>query len=58
MAQETRVQSQVESYQKLKKWYLIPPCLTLSIVRYMPKVKWSNPGKRVVPSPTPQCSSY
>ena len=24
------VQSQVESYQRLKKWYLMPPCLTLS----------------------------
>ena len=22
------------------------------------KVEWSNPGKGVVPSPTPQCSSY
>ena len=22
------------------------------------KGKWSNPGKGVVPSPTPQCSSY
>ena len=30
---ETRVQSQVKSYQRLKKWYLMLPCLTLSIVR-------------------------
>ena len=22
------------------------------------KVKWSNPGKGVAPSPTPRCSSY
>ena len=22
------------------------------------KIKWSNPGKGVVPSPTPWCSSY
>ena len=22
------------------------------------KVIWSNPGKGIVPSPTPQCSSY
>ena len=28
MAQETGVQSQVNSYQKLKKWYLISLCLT------------------------------
>ena len=41
-----------------KKWYLIPPCLTLSIIRYVSRVKWSNPGKGVTPSPTPRCSSY
>ena len=58
MARETWVQSQVESYQRLKKWYLMPPCLTLSIVRYGSRVKWSNPGKGVAPSPTPWCSSY
>ena len=56
MARETWVQSQVESYQRLKKWYLMPPCLTLSIIRYGSKVKWSNLGKGVVPSPTPWCS--
>ena len=28
MAQETWVQPQVESCQRLKKWYLMPPCLT------------------------------
>ena len=33
MVQETGVQLQVESYQRLKKWYLIPPCLTLSTIR-------------------------
>ena len=55
----TRVQSQVESYQRLKKkWYLIPPCLTLGIKSYVSRIKWSNSGKGVVPSPTPQCSSY
>ena len=26
--------SQVESYQRLKKWYLMSPCLTLSIIRW------------------------
>ena len=40
------------------KWYLIPPFLTLSIIRHLSRVKWSNPGERVAPSPTPQCSSY
>ena len=34
MVQENRLQSQVESYQRLKKWYLMSPCLTLSILRY------------------------
>ena len=31
---ETRVKSQVGSYQRLKKWYLMPPCFTLIIIRY------------------------
>ena len=31
----------------LKKWYLIPPCLTLSNIRYISRVKWSNPGKGI-----------
>ena len=58
MARKTGVQSQVELNQRLKKWYLIPPCLTLSIIRYVSRVKWSNPRKGVAPSPTPWCSSY
>ena len=58
MAWETGIQSQVESYQRLNKWYLMPPCLTLSIIRYRSRVKWSNPGKGVAPSLTPWCSSY
>ena len=40
------------------KWYLIHRCLTLSNIRYVSRVKWSNPGKGVAPSPTPWCSSY
>ena len=58
MARETGVQSQIESYQRLKKWYLIPPCLTDSMIRYISRVKWNNPGKRVVPFPKSQLSSY
>ena len=50
MDRETRVQSLVESYQRLKKWYLVPPCLTLSIIRYVSRVKWSNPGIGAGPS--------
>ena len=57
MVQETRVQSQVKSFQRLKKWYLMPSCLTLSIIRYVSWVKWSNPRNGVVPYPIPQCGS-
>ena len=55
---ETWFQSQVESYQRLKKWYFMPSCSTLSIIRYGPMVKWSNPGKGLAPFTTPWCSSY
>ena len=58
MAWEIRVQSQAESYQRHKKWYFKPPCLTLSIIRYGSRVKWSNPEKSVAPSSTPWCSCY
>ena len=50
--------SQVVSYERFLKWYLIPPCLTLSNKRYVSRVKWSNPRKEVSPSPTPWCSGY
>ena len=43
---------------KTQKWYLIPPCLTLNNIKYVSRVKWSNPGKGVAPSPTPWCSGY
>ena len=43
--------------KKKKKRYFIHPCLILSIIRYISRVKLNNPGKGVVPSPTPQCSS-
>ena len=58
MVRESGVQSQVESYKRLKKWYLILPCLTLGILRYVSRVKWSNSGKGVALSSTPRCSSY
>ena len=32
---------------KTQKWYLISPCLALSIIRYISRVKLSNPRKRV-----------
>ena len=58
MVRETWVQSQVESYQRLLEWYLISPCLTLSNIRYVSRVKWNNQEKGVAPSPTPRCRSY
>ena len=36
-----------------KKWLLTPLCLTLSLKTYGSMIKWSNPRKRIVPSPTP-----
>ena len=44
--------------QKTQKWYLMPPCLTLSFIRYEWRVKRINPGKGVTLLPTPRCSSY
>ena len=55
---ETGVQFLVESYQRLKNWYLIPPCFTLNIIIYVPIVKWSNTGKGQAFSSTFRCSSY
>ena len=58
VVREIWVQSQVASYQRLLKWYLIPSCLTLSNIRYVSRVQWNNPGKGVAPSLAPHCSSY
>ena len=39
--------------------HVIPKTLKMVLdIRYVSRVKWSNPGKGVVLSPTPQCSSY
>ena len=58
MVREIGVQSQVESYQRHKKWYWMPPRLALSAIRWGSRVNWSNLGNGVVPSPTPRCRSY
>ena len=56
IAREIWVQSQVEPYQRLKKWYSIPPCLTLSTqVHIKGKVEQSQ-GKSSALY-TPWCSS-
>ena len=49
VVQETRVQSQVESYQRLKKWYLMPSCLTLSIIRLRSRISGVILGKQYHP---------
>ena len=43
---------------KTLKSYSIPPCLTLSNIRNVKRVKWSNPGKGVAPYPTPRYSCH
>ena len=50
--------SRSQSYQRLKKWYLMPPCLTLNIIRYGSRIKWNNLVKGVARFPTSGCSSY
>ena len=37
---------------------MIVPCLTRSDIRYISRVRWSNAGRAVAPSPTPRCSIY
>ena len=45
--EETGVQSQDESYQRLQKWNLMPPCLTLIIIRYGSRVSGAIQGKEL-----------
>ena len=49
MTRETGIQSQIESYQRLKKWYLMSPRLTLSIIRYGSEVSGAIQGKEYYP---------
>ena len=56
MVIETRVQSQVESYQKLKKMVLHPSLLNTRHYKVWIKGKGSNPRKGIAPSPW--CRSY
>ena len=45
-------------HTKNSKMVLDYPCFTVSIMRHGSRVKWSNPGKVIAPSPTPWCSTY
>ena len=33
----------IQVIPKTYKWYLMPPCFTLGIMRYGSRVKWNNP---------------
>ena len=46
MVRETGVHSLAESYQRLKKWFLTPPCLTLRIIRNGSRVKLEQSRER------------
>ena len=48
----------VESYRRLKIWYSMTPCLTLSIIRVRIRGEWSNPRKGVAPLSIPRWISY
>ena len=50
IARETLGSIQVELHLRLKKWYLLPPCLTLNIIGYGSNVRWCYPGNGVAPS--------
>ena len=52
MVRETGVQSQIESYQRLKKWFLMAPCSTQHY-KLQIKSRWSNPQKGIGSSHTP-----
>ena len=48
MAKETKVQSQVIT-PVTQKWYLIPSCLTLSIIKYESRVSGATKRKELHP---------
>ena len=50
MIREIGVQSQVESYQKHKRWYLMLPCLTFNIIWYETSVSGAIRGKEWCPA--------
>ena len=58
MARETGVQSQVELYQRFKKIVLNTPLLNTQQYKVCIKGKVEQYREKVVPSPTPWCSSY
>ena len=45
----TSIQSQFESYQKLQKWYVVPLCLKLTIIRYGSSISEAIQGKELHP---------
>ena len=49
--------SRCSSYWKGSFRVTLRPPTLLTYIRYVLRVKWSNPGKGVAPYPTPRCSS-
>ena len=43
---------------RVKLRHLISPCLTLSVIRYVSRVKWSNIREEVESFPSPRFVSY
>ena len=43
---------------KTQKRYLLFPCLTLTIIRYVSIVRWGKPERGVATYPLQRCSSY
>ena len=58
MVWETRVQSQVQSYQRLKKMVFDATLLNTQHYKEGSRVKWRNPRNSASPSPTPRCTGY
>ena len=58
IVRETGVQSQVESYQRLKKMVLDAALLNTQHFKVWIKGKEEHPGNGVAPSPTSRCNSY
>ena len=57
IARKARVQSYIAVCQRLQKWYLMLPWLTLNIIKHRSRVKWGSWGKGVVPFFLPCYSS-
>ena len=58
LVRETWLQSQVESYQRLKYCTWCRLAKHSALIRWGSRIKWSNHGNGVAPFLTPRCCSY